>query len=147
MLIAARLQRKCNAAGDLNDTSEGTRSEEKAMPLPDQGVFTPEQKSEMIHQPTETMVRIEGENLRPVTWVIVDEVNSGDWGIGGKGLYDRGCPRSSGEGSGRRPGLASDRDTAGAAARVSSHRGRWAHLAVVPVLTATAGHRATGPGR
>ena len=51
-----------------------------------EGVFTPEQKSAMIHQLTETMVRIEGENLRPVTWVIVDEVKGGDWGIGGKGL-------------------------------------------------------------
>ena len=51
-----------------------------------EGVFTPEQKSEMIHQLTETMVRIEGENLRPVTWVIVEEVKSGDWGIGGNGL-------------------------------------------------------------
>ena len=51
-----------------------------------EGVFTPEQKSEMIHQLTETMVKIEGENLRPVTWVIVEEVKGGDWGIGGKGL-------------------------------------------------------------
>lgn len=51
-----------------------------------EGVFTPEQKREMIHQLTETMVRIEGENLRPVTWVVVDEVKSGDWGIGGQGL-------------------------------------------------------------
>ena len=40
----------------------------------------------MIHQLTETMVEIEGENLRPVTWVIVEEVKSGDWGIGGNGL-------------------------------------------------------------
>jgi 4-oxalocrotonate tautomerase len=51
-----------------------------------EGVFTPEQKSEMIRQLTETMVKIEGENLRPVTWVVVEEVKSGDWGIGGKGL-------------------------------------------------------------
>jgi 4-oxalocrotonate tautomerase len=51
-----------------------------------EGVFTPEQKHEMIHQLTETMVEIEGENLRPVTWVIVEEVKSGDWGIGGNGL-------------------------------------------------------------
>lgn len=27
-----------------------------------------------------------GENLRSVTWVIVEEVKSGDWGIGGNGL-------------------------------------------------------------
>jgi 4-oxalocrotonate tautomerase len=32
------------------------------------------------------MVEVEGENLRPVTWVIVEEVRSGDWGIGGSGL-------------------------------------------------------------
>ena len=50
-----------------------------------EGVFTSEQKREMIHQLTETMVEIEGENLRPVTWVIVEEVKSGDWGVGGHG--------------------------------------------------------------
>ena len=51
-----------------------------------EGVFTPEQKREMVYQLTETMVEIEGENLRPVTCVIVEEVKSGDWGIGGNGL-------------------------------------------------------------
>jgi 4-oxalocrotonate tautomerase len=51
-----------------------------------EGVFTPEQKREMIHRLTETMVEIEGENLRPVTWVVIDEVKSGDWGIGGNSL-------------------------------------------------------------
>ena len=51
-----------------------------------EGVFTREQKGEMIHKITDTMVEIEGENLRPVTWVLVEEVRSGDWGIGGNGL-------------------------------------------------------------
>jgi 4-oxalocrotonate tautomerase len=51
-----------------------------------EGVFTSEQKHEMISKITETMVEIEGENLRPVTWVIVEEVRSGDWGIAGNGL-------------------------------------------------------------
>ncbi len=32
------------------------------------------------------MVSVEGENMRQVTWVVIDEVKSGDWGIGGKGL-------------------------------------------------------------
>jgi 4-oxalocrotonate tautomerase len=32
------------------------------------------------------MVSVEGENMRRVTWVVIDEVKSGDWGIGGKGL-------------------------------------------------------------
>ncbi|GAA1860946.1 tautomerase family protein [Asanoa iriomotensis] len=51
-----------------------------------EGVFTPEQKREMIHRLTEAMVEIEGEALRQVTWVVVDEVKSGDWGVGGNGL-------------------------------------------------------------
>jgi len=51
-----------------------------------QGVFTPAQKQEMIRKLTDTMVSIEGENMRSVTWVVVEEVNSGDWGIGGNPL-------------------------------------------------------------
>ncbi len=49
-----------------------------------EGVFTAAQKQEMIRTLTDAMVAIEGENLRPVTWVVVQEVKSGDWGIGGK---------------------------------------------------------------
>lgn len=48
-----------------------------------EGVFTPKQKQDMIRKLTDTMVSIEGENLRPYTVVILDEVKSGDWGIGG----------------------------------------------------------------
>jgi len=51
-----------------------------------EGVFTQAQKQEMINKITDTMVEIEGENLRPVTWVLVEEVRSGDWGIAGNGL-------------------------------------------------------------
>jgi 4-oxalocrotonate tautomerase len=51
-----------------------------------EGVFTPEQKSEIIHGLTEAMVAVEGEALRGVTWVVLEEVRSGDWGIGGQGL-------------------------------------------------------------
>ena len=47
------------------------------------GVFTPDQKRDMITKLTETMVGIEGESMRQVIWVTVDEVDSGDWGIGG----------------------------------------------------------------
>jgi 4-oxalocrotonate tautomerase len=35
---------------------------------------------------TDAMVAIEGESMRQVTSVIVEEVKSGDWGIGGKPL-------------------------------------------------------------
>ncbi|NLF39101.1 4-oxalocrotonate tautomerase family protein [bacterium] len=51
-----------------------------------EGVFTPAQKQEMIRKLTDAMVSIEGENMRSVTSVIIDEVKSGDWGIGGKPL-------------------------------------------------------------
>jgi 4-oxalocrotonate tautomerase len=51
-----------------------------------EGVFTSEQKQEMIRKITDAMVEVEGESLRPVTWVVVEEVHSGDWGIAGNGL-------------------------------------------------------------
>ena len=51
-----------------------------------EGVFTPTQKQEMIRKLTDTMVSIEGENMRPVTVVVVEEVKSGSWGIGGNPL-------------------------------------------------------------
>jgi 4-oxalocrotonate tautomerase len=72
-------------ASDSSSTNRG-----EVMPFVNvkliEGVFTPEQKRDMIHRLTETMVEIEGENLRQVTWVVVEEVKSGDWGIGGNGL-------------------------------------------------------------
>jgi 4-oxalocrotonate tautomerase len=49
-------------------------------------VFTSDQKREIIERLTDTMVEIEGENMRSVTWVVVEEVRSGEWGIGGNPL-------------------------------------------------------------
>ena len=51
-----------------------------------EGVFTPKQKQEMIRKLTDTMVSIEGENMRPVTWVVIEEVKSGEWGVAGNPL-------------------------------------------------------------
>jgi 4-oxalocrotonate tautomerase len=48
-----------------------------------EGVFDADQKREIIERLTETMVGIEGENMRGVTWCVIDEVKSGDWAIGG----------------------------------------------------------------
>lgn len=60
------------------------------MPLVDvqliEDVFTPEKKKEMIEKITGVMVGIEGEAMRQVTWVRVQEFDSGAWGIGGKPL-------------------------------------------------------------
>jgi 4-oxalocrotonate tautomerase len=51
-----------------------------------EGVFTPEQKQQIVERVTEAMVSVEGENMRGVTWVVVEQVASGDWGIGGQTL-------------------------------------------------------------
>lgn len=51
-----------------------------------EGVFNEAQKKEMIEKVTDAMVSVEGENMRGVTWVIIDEVKSGAWGIGGKAI-------------------------------------------------------------
>ena len=51
-----------------------------------ENVFTPEQKSELIRKLTDTMVEVEGESLRGVTFVLIEDVKEGDWGIGGRAL-------------------------------------------------------------
>ena len=51
-----------------------------------EGVLSSAQKSAVITKLTDTMVSIEGENTRPVTWVVIEEVRSGEWGIGGQPL-------------------------------------------------------------
>jgi 4-oxalocrotonate tautomerase len=51
-----------------------------------ENVFTPDQKREIVERLTDAMVSVEGENMRSVTWVVVEEVHSGDWSIGGTPL-------------------------------------------------------------
>jgi len=51
-----------------------------------EGGFSEAKKKEIIEKVTDAMVSVEGENMRQVTWVAIDEVKSGDWGIGGKAL-------------------------------------------------------------
>lgn len=51
-----------------------------------ENVFTPEQKNQVITRLTDAMVSIEGEHMRAVTWCVIREVASGDWGIAGNAL-------------------------------------------------------------
>jgi 4-oxalocrotonate tautomerase len=51
-----------------------------------EGVFTAPQKQEIVQRLTDAMVEIEGENMRRLTWCLVEEVAGGDWGIGGQTL-------------------------------------------------------------
>ena len=49
-------------------------------------VFTPSEKKQLITKVTEAMIAVEGDALRGVTWVRINEFESGDWAIGGQPL-------------------------------------------------------------
>ena len=72
------------------------------MPLVDiqliKGVFNPEQKERMIQRVTDAMVSVEGEAMRPVTWVRVQEIESGEWAIGGNPLTASDVKKMAGSG-------------------------------------------------
>jgi len=51
-----------------------------------EGVFSAEEKRQMLERVTDAMVSVEGENMRQVTWVVVEEVAGGDWAIAGRPL-------------------------------------------------------------
>lgn len=64
------------------------------MPLVTIKVFEDElsnsQARDLIHRVTEAVIPFVGEKLRANTWVLIEEIASGSWGIGGKafGLKD-----------------------------------------------------------
>lgn len=49
-----------------------------------EGVFSDDQKAQLIQKVTEAMIEVEGEGMRDLTWVTIEEVKRGDWAIGGK---------------------------------------------------------------
>ncbi len=51
-----------------------------------EGVFDAAEKEAIIEKLTDAMVSVGGEAMRPVTWVTIEEVASGEWGIAGKAL-------------------------------------------------------------
>jgi 4-oxalocrotonate tautomerase len=69
------------------DSRTNSKPDWKNMPLINvktvEGVLTPEQKQDIIRKLTDAMVSIEGEGVRSVTWVVIEEVKSGSWGIAG----------------------------------------------------------------
>ena len=50
------------------------------------GVYTAPQKQEIVKRLTDAMVEIAGETMRQLTCCVVQEVASGEWGIGGQTL-------------------------------------------------------------
>ena len=49
-------------------------------------VFTASQKADLLRNVTEAMIAVEGEAMREVTWVRINEIEQGDWAIGGQVL-------------------------------------------------------------
>ncbi|MEW5962738.1 MAG: 4-oxalocrotonate tautomerase family protein [Pseudomonadota bacterium] len=43
-----------------------------------------EQKAEMIRKVTDAVLAVEGEGLRQVTWVTIEDVEPRAWGVGGR---------------------------------------------------------------
>jgi len=50
------------------------------------GVFTAPQKQEIVERVSEALIGVAGEGMRRITWCIVEEVGSDEWGIGGQPL-------------------------------------------------------------
>lgn len=48
------------------------------------GYLSLQQKQAIISKVTDAIVSVEGEGLRPVTWVLIEDVASGEWGVGGQ---------------------------------------------------------------
>ena len=48
--------------------------------------LTPDQTRALIQKITEAVTSVTSEKLRDVTWVVVSEVSSGNWGVGGTAL-------------------------------------------------------------
>lgn len=60
------------------------------MPLVDikliEGVFSEEEIKKLIKDVTDVVVSFMGEDLRSYTLVVVQEVKSGSWGVGGQAI-------------------------------------------------------------
>jgi len=52
------------------------------------GYLTLAQKQEIIRKVTDAVLSVEGEGLRQVTWVTIEDVQPGAWGVGGQTVTD-----------------------------------------------------------
>jgi 4-oxalocrotonate tautomerase len=80
----------CGAPIEPSMTIDRVFIQEAAMPFIQikvvAGVFTAQQKREIVERLTEALVEIAGEGMRQLTWCVVEEVPSGEWGIGGQSI-------------------------------------------------------------
>lgn len=59
------------------------------------GVFNSDEKSEMIREITDVFARMKNDEFAVGTWVVVNELDNGNWGEGGSVLYTDKVPESS----------------------------------------------------
>jgi 4-oxalocrotonate tautomerase len=59
------------------------------------GVFSPEEKSRIIAEVTSVFARMKGDDFAAGTWVVVNELDDGNWGEGGSVLQADHVPKSS----------------------------------------------------
>jgi 4-oxalocrotonate tautomerase len=52
------------------------------------GYLNLDQKKELIAKVTDAVLSVEGEGLREVTWVTIEDVQPGAWGVGGQPVTD-----------------------------------------------------------
>lgn len=50
------------------------------------GYLSADQKLDMIRRVTDAVLAVEGEGLRQVTWVTIEDVAAGSWGVGGRAV-------------------------------------------------------------
>jgi 4-oxalocrotonate tautomerase len=55
-----------------------------------EGVLSEDQKAEIAEQFTETIVSVVGEPVRGLTWVVIDDIASGQLTIGGRPVTTEG---------------------------------------------------------
>lgn len=53
------------------------------------GYLSLAQKQDMIAKVTDAVLSVEGEGLRQVTWVTIEDVQPGAWGVGGTPVTDQ----------------------------------------------------------
>ena len=60
------------------------------MPLIEVKVFkdelSNEQSTKLITKITDAVTEVTSDKLRGATWVVIDEINDGQWGVGGEAL-------------------------------------------------------------
>jgi 4-oxalocrotonate tautomerase len=60
-----------------------------------EGVLSTEEKSEVIEEITGVFARMKGDDFAAGTWVVINELDDGNWGEGGSVLGAEQVPKSS----------------------------------------------------